>query len=225
VFRPGIHRPSSSPTTIAAPIQTGRNRSRVESLPTTGVADNTQTTCSFWWRPRINPSDTGNLRFQSLFNLTDQLTLTADANFQYVQATGGSTFFTFKEGSGQMIGATSIAGGGTTTAAFGCISGRGCDLNGDGDVLDTVGLFQPSLTQTHRYGSNVSLIYKFDEKTPSISPIRWIGAITARPAWPALSIPSPGPTSRSAACRIRRIWWKPPTAPRCVSATAAPTPS
>jgi iron complex outermembrane receptor protein len=62
-----------------------------------------------------------------------------------------------------MIGATSIAGGGTTTAAFGCISGRGCDLNGDGDVLDTVGLFQPSLTQTHRYGSNVSLIYKFDE--------------------------------------------------------------
>ena len=133
------------------------------ATPTAGVADNTQTTCSFWGRPRINPSDTGNLRFQSLFNLTDQLTLTADANFQYVQATGGSTFFTFKENSGQMIGATHIAGGGTTTAAFGCIAGRGCDLNGDGDVLDTVGLFQPSLTQTHRYGSNVSLIYKFDE--------------------------------------------------------------
>ncbi|HVW72089.1 MAG TPA: TonB-dependent receptor [Rhizomicrobium sp.] len=133
------------------------------STPTTGVADNTQTTCSFWYRPRINPSDTGNLRFQSLFNLTNQLTLTADANFQYVEATGGATFFTFKENSGQLIGASTIAGGGTTTTPFGCIAGRGCDLNGDGDVLDTVGLYQPSLTQTHRYGSNVSLIYKFDE--------------------------------------------------------------
>jgi iron complex outermembrane receptor protein len=134
------------------------------ATPTAGVTDNTETTCSLWYRPRVNPSDTGNLRFQSLFNLTDALTLTADANFQYVQATGGSTFFTFAENSPQLIGNTVIgAGTNLTTGAYGCIAGRGCDLNGDGDVRDTVGAYQPSLTQTHRYGSNVSLIYKFDE--------------------------------------------------------------
>ena len=82
-------------------------------------ADNTQTTCSFWYRPRINPSDTGNIRFQSLFHLTDALTLTADANFQYVEATGGSTFFTFKENAPQLIGGTTvIAGSGTGDAAL-----------------------------------------------------------------------------------------------------------
>lgn len=133
------------------------------ATPVTGAADNTQTTCSFWFKPRVNPSDTGNLRFQSLYNLTDALTVTADANFQYVMATGGSTFFTFKENGGQLIGNTAIAGPATTTAALGCIPGRGCDLNGDGDALDTVGLYQPSVTQTHRYGTNVSLIYKLDE--------------------------------------------------------------
>jgi len=137
-----------------------QNCPRVTPVP--GGADNTQTTCSFWYRPRINPSDTGNLRFQSLFNVTDALTVTADANFQYVMATGGSTFFTFKENGGQLIGNTGISGA-ATGAAFACLPGRGCDLNGDGDVLDTVGLYQPSVTQTHRYGANVSAIYKFDE--------------------------------------------------------------
>ena len=134
------------------------------ATPVAGVADNTQTTCSFWYKARVNPSDTGNIRFQSLFNLSDALTLTADASFQYVEATGGSTFFTFKENSGQQIGGSVIAGPATTTTPLGCIPGRGCDLNGDGDVLDTVGLYQPSLTQTHRYGANVSLIYKLNEQ-------------------------------------------------------------
>jgi iron complex outermembrane receptor protein len=133
------------------------------SAPVSGVSDNTQTNCSFWSRPRLNPSDTGNIRFQSLFHLTDALTLTADGNFQYVEATGGSTFFTFKENASQLIGNTVIAGGASTTTPYGCIPGRGCDLNGDGDLQDTVGLYQPSLTQTHRYGANVSLIYKLDD--------------------------------------------------------------
>lgn len=133
------------------------------SAPSAGAADNVQTTCSFWWRPRVNPSDTGNLRFQSLFNVTDALTVTADANFQYVEATGGGTFYTFKENSSQLIGNTAIAGPSIVTNPYGCIAGRGCDLDGDGDVMDTVGLYQPSVTQTHRYGANVSAIYKFDE--------------------------------------------------------------
>ncbi|MDB5733597.1 MAG: TonB-dependent receptor [Alphaproteobacteria bacterium] len=177
-----IHNPNGSgyianPLPGAVPTNLGGTNTNFDTLgwdrdfrqtcptttPVSGVADNTQTTCSFWTRPRVNPSDTGNVRFQSLFNLTDALTLTADANFQYVEATGGSTFFTFKENAGQQIGSSVIAGPALTTTPYGCIAGRGCDLNGDGDVLDTVGLFQPSLTQTHRYGANVSLIYRLDE--------------------------------------------------------------
>ena len=151
------------------------NSGAINAGPQSGVADFTQTTCSFWYRPRINPSDTGNIRFQSLWHLAQDLTLTADANLQYVLATGGSTFFTFPKSvaaagtnasaantARQLVGG-SKGGSGTTTSAFGCIPGVGCDLNGDGDVLDTVGLYQPSVTNTRRWGFNTSLIYAIDD--------------------------------------------------------------
>ncbi|MDE2266957.1 MAG: TonB-dependent receptor, partial [Alphaproteobacteria bacterium] len=128
--------------------------------PTAGVADNTMTTCGNWYKAKINPSDTGNIRAQSLWHLMDGLTLTVDANLQYVLANGGG-LYTFKENSGQLIGNTT--GTGTTTTPYGCISGVGCDLNGDGDVKDTVGLYQPSTTNTRRWGFNTSLIYQFDD--------------------------------------------------------------
>ncbi|MEJ1969702.1 MAG: TonB-dependent receptor [Rhizomicrobium sp.] len=131
------------------------------TAPVKGVADNTMTTCGNWYKAKINPSDTGSLRAQSLWHLMDSLTLTVDANVQYVLANGGG-LFTFKENSPQLIGGTS-GGVGTTTTAFGCIAGKGCDLNGDGDLLDTVGLYQPSTTNTRRWGFNTSLIYQFDE--------------------------------------------------------------
>src|SRR6201999_588685 len=147
------------------------NSGTITSGPQSGVTDYTMTTCSFWYRPRINPSDTGNIRFQSLWHLTSDLTLTADANMQYVLATGGSTFFTFPESVAAANGNASAAntarqlvgGTGTTTKALGCIPGVGCDLNGDGDVLDTVGLYQPSVTNTRRWGFNTSLIYAIDD--------------------------------------------------------------
>ena len=151
------------------------NSGAIQSAPQAGVTDYTMTTCSFWYRPRINPSDTGNIRFQSLWHLTQDLTFTVDSNVQYVLATGGSTFFTFPEsvlaaGSSasakntalQLVGG-STGGSGTTTKPFGCIPGVGCDLNGDGDVLDTVGLYQPSVTNTRRWGFNSSLIYALDD--------------------------------------------------------------
>ena len=151
------------------------NAGTVTGSPLAGRTDYTMTTCSFWYRPRINPSDTGNVRFQSLWHLTQDLTLTADANLQYVLATGGSTFFTFPESvaaagtnastantARQLVGG-SKGGTGTTTSAFGCIPGTGCDLNGDGDVLDTVGLYQPSVTNTRRWGFNTSMIYAIDD--------------------------------------------------------------
>ncbi|MDE2181894.1 MAG: TonB-dependent receptor [Alphaproteobacteria bacterium] len=128
--------------------------------PTAGSADNTMTSCTNWYRGKINPSDTGNLRFHSLWHLLPNLTFTADASLQYVLANGGG-IYTFRETSGQLGGG--IGGAGTTTTPYGCIANVGCDLNGDGDVLDTVALYQPSTTNTRRWGYSSSLIYVFDE--------------------------------------------------------------
>lgn len=131
------------------------------TAPTAGVADNTMTTCSNWYRGKVNPSDTGNLRAHSLWHLMDNLTLTADASLQYVLANGGG-IYNFYENSAQLIGGSS-GGSGTTTTPYGCIPGVGCDLNGDGDVKDQVALYQPSTTNTRRWGFSSSLIYEFDE--------------------------------------------------------------
>ena len=131
------------------------------STPVKGTADNTMTTCGNWYRGKLNPSDTGNLRFHSLWHLLPNLTFTADASLQYVLANGGG-IYTFKETNTQLAGSSS-GGSGTTTTPYGCIAGKGCDLNGDGDILDTVAAYQPSTTNTRRWGYSSSLIYRFDD--------------------------------------------------------------
>ncbi|MBU6297143.1 MAG: TonB-dependent receptor [Alphaproteobacteria bacterium] len=128
------------------------------TAPTSGVADSTMTGCSNWYRVRVNPSDTGNIRMSSLWHLLPDLTLTADGSLQYVLANGGGTT-TLSENDPSLIGATVIGGPATTTTPYGCIAGRGCDLNGDGDLLDKVQVYRPSNTNTRRWGFNTSLIY------------------------------------------------------------------
>jgi iron complex outermembrane receptor protein len=91
----------------------------------------------------INPSNTGNIRGQSRFSLSDALTLTVDPSFQYVRANGGGSA-TFNENSAQLIANT---------------ASTGVDLNFDGDVLDRVRLYSPSNTNTYRYGLTSSLIW------------------------------------------------------------------
>jgi iron complex outermembrane receptor protein len=93
----------------------------------------------------INPSNTGNIRGLSSWNLSDSLTLTLDPYFQYVLANGGGAQV-FPENDPQLRG--------NTTAA-------GVDLNGDGDILDRVYLYRPNTTNTRRYGLTSSLIWKF----------------------------------------------------------------
>jgi iron complex outermembrane receptor protein len=95
----------------------------------------------------INPSNTGNIRGLSSWNLSKDLILTVDPSFQYVLANGGGAQ-TFSEKDKQLIG--------NSTAT-------GVDLNGDGDTLDTVYLYRPNTTNTRRYGLTSSLIWKFAE--------------------------------------------------------------
>ena len=95
----------------------------------------------------INPSNTGNIRAQGKFHLTDNLILTVDPSFQFVMANGGGTQ-TLSEKDKRVIGAS---------------GGTGFDLNGDGDTNDTVRFYAPSNTKTHRFVLTSSLIWRINE--------------------------------------------------------------
>jgi iron complex outermembrane receptor protein len=130
------------------------------AVPTAGAPDNdgasttidttvpglAPSTCTNYYNLRINPSNTGNVRGQLKLSLTPSLTLTADPGYQQTLANGGGTT-TIRENDARLRG--------TSTAA-------GVDLNGDGDVLDTVRLYQPSNTRTKRYTFLTSLIWELD---------------------------------------------------------------
>lgn len=103
--------------------------------------------CGTFYGWFINPSDTANIRGAARFTLTDKLTLTIDPTYQYVMANGGGTQ-NINENDQRLQG-----------AFFGTPTGRGVDLNGDGDVLDRIKLYSPSNTNTNRYTVNSSLIY------------------------------------------------------------------
>jgi iron complex outermembrane receptor protein len=110
---------------------------------TAGKADS-DAACSSFYGVRINPSDTGNIRLSSLIHITDELSLTFDPSLQYVLANGGG-YTSLAENDPRLLGNTKFVG---------------VDLTRDGDVLDTVGVYSPSNTNTIRYGLNTSLIWR-----------------------------------------------------------------
>lgn len=108
---------------------------------------------SNFWKLHPNPVDFGDIRGQSRFNLSHGVSLTVDPYFFYTLANGGgatSLSETDKRLLGRGAATTCFNKGGAAT---------GIDQNGDGDCLDTVLVYSPSNTQTHRYGVNSSLIY------------------------------------------------------------------
>lgn len=119
-----------------------------------GTAD-AATSCGSDFEFRYNPSNTGNLRMSSRFTLADGLVLTVDPSFQYTKANGGGTV-TAKEGTTTLNGVAGLTGFAGGNYYF------GRDLNGDGDLLDTVRLLAPSHTETYRIGVISSLRYEID---------------------------------------------------------------
>jgi iron complex outermembrane recepter protein len=97
---------------------------------------------------RINPSNTGNVRVQGKFQLMDGLIFTFDPSFQYVLANGGGSQV-FREIDPRLRG--------TATAT-------GVDLNGDGDVLDSVRVYAPNTTNTRRFGLTSSLVWDINDQ-------------------------------------------------------------
>ena len=102
---------------------------------------------------RINPSNTGNVRMQSLWHLGENLRLTFDPSYQYMLANGGGTT-TINETVGTSADVRPIARQ---------VNAAGFDLNGDGDILDTVRFYTPNTTNTNRYGATASLIWDLND--------------------------------------------------------------
>lgn len=110
--------------------------------------------CTNFFGIRINPSNTGNVRIQSSFAITDSLRLTVDPSFQYVLANGGGTT-TIAETDGRLRGRNAA---GTAFAA------AGVDVNGDGDIVDNnIRFYTPNNTNTYRYGVTGSLIWDIND--------------------------------------------------------------
>jgi iron complex outermembrane receptor protein len=105
--------------------------------------------CTNFYGVRINPSDTGNIRLSSLFHLTEDLSLSVDPSIQYVLANGGG-YTSLSETDPRLAGALRPT-----------IIGE--DLNGDGDALDTIGVYSPNNTNTIRYGLNTSLVWRVNQ--------------------------------------------------------------
>jgi iron complex outermembrane receptor protein len=140
--------------------ETENDRSCTLPTPVNGTAQNAGTgstivrydgstgtgSCTNYYELRNNPSNTGNIRGQSRFTLTDNLVLTIDPSFQYVLANGGG-FGTFSERDDRLD-----LGGAV-----------GVDLNGDGDTLDTWALYTPNTTNTRRYGVTSSVVWDIDD--------------------------------------------------------------
>ncbi len=106
----------------------------------------------YFYGNQVNPTNTYNIRGESRFTILPNLHVTVDPAFQSVLADGGSQATTIAENDPRLIGAA------TTFPT--CPTGqKGVDLNGDGDCLDTVRVFVPSLTHTQRITVNTSVVW------------------------------------------------------------------
>ncbi|MDQ3078770.1 MAG: TonB-dependent receptor [Pseudomonadota bacterium] len=128
-------------------------------VPQPGVAD-VPNTCGTEFDRRFNPSNTGNIRGASRFTLAEGLVFTVDPSFQYVKANGGGTVagrefgFDINPTAGR-ANCSTTANSATVNCVGGFFTGSpfagGVDLNGDGDLRDTVTVLAPSQTRTRRY--------------------------------------------------------------------------
>lgn len=141
----------------------------------TGVAGRADAagSCGTVFDYRFNPSDTGNIRVNSRFTLSDKLVLTVDPSYQYVKANGGGTVVGNEArrdinpaGSPGAANCATAANSATVQCQAGFFGGQayfGRDLNGDGDILDQVNVLSPSQTQTHRFAVLSSLLYDIND--------------------------------------------------------------
>jgi len=137
--------------------------------------------CGTEFDRRYNPSNTGNIRLASRFTF-GQFTLTLDPSYQYTKANGGGTVTgneglrdidpTDPDGPGgeAPVASTALCRAAANAPGRTCVAGYlggtpyfGRDINGDGDILDTVTVLAPSQTQTHRFVVIAGLRYDIND--------------------------------------------------------------
>lgn len=134
----------------------------VNTVARPGAVDNANA-CGSEFERRYNPSNTGNIRWNSRFTLAEGLIFTLDGAYQTVKANGGGTGIAV-EGLGPNgttgVVFTAVPSIGTSRAAY-YFTGR--DLNGDGDLLDSIRILNPSQTRTNRWTAIANLAYDLSE--------------------------------------------------------------
>ncbi|WP_294275234.1 TonB-dependent receptor [uncultured Sphingomonas sp.] len=146
------------------------------ATPGAGTGQDDRNLCGNARQIRVNPVDTGNARFNSLFTLNDKLTLTIDGGYSYTLANGGgSTVFAESDAN---AGARGVSR--NQLGRLGAGVAPGVDLNGDGDRLDYVRVFYPSNTQTHRLIAVGGLRYDIDPANLVRMAYTWDRARTAQ---------------------------------------------
>jgi iron complex outermembrane receptor protein len=144
-IRPGVADPVAAQLTPAQTAAAGLPLSATQA----GNATN-------YWALHPNPVDFATIRGASLFQLRDNLTLTVDPSFFYTLANGGGSQAVSecdKRILGKNFGAT------TTVPTSACR-----DLNGDGDTLDTVAVYSPNNTNTHRWVLTSSVLWELNQQ-------------------------------------------------------------
>lgn len=164
-FNAGLHPENDiacfRPAGVAGTVQNESNQSTAITY-FGGTLNNTS--CTNDSRTRINPSNTGNIRGQFSYGLTDNLRLTIDPSFQYTIANGGG--YTLTSERDDRLDQNTTNNAALTTAAqcaAAAILNTGVDLNGDGDSCDNVGLYTPNNTNTRRYGVISSLLWDIND--------------------------------------------------------------
>lgn len=156
----------------------GIARCEINTVARAGQID-AANSCGSTFDERMNPSNTGNVRVNSRFTLAEGLVLTVDPSFQYTKANGGGTVVAQEArrdvNPNPLVGTTPTNSNCNTTpngpfvsCQTGYIGGTpyfGRDLNGDGDLLDSVRVLAPSQTQTNRYGLITGLRYEMGDHT------------------------------------------------------------
>ncbi len=159
---------SASAIAADGPFFLGDNYSWIPETVTAGKADTPASNVGpagsdyEFYKLYPNPVNFASVRGQSRFTLAPGLTFTFDPSFFYTIANGGGAT-NLSETSALLKGNPTIA----PTNSHACVSKgvvTGVDLNGDGDCLDTLVAYDPSNTQTYRYGLTTSLLYDLNEQ-------------------------------------------------------------
>jgi iron complex outermembrane receptor protein len=129
------------------------------AAPGNNAAQTDASACNNIYATAQNPSNTGNIRLNSRFTLSDRLTLTVDGAYQYVKANGGGSALLAERDANS--GSSGVYNRQLTRLGAG--TGTGVDINRDGDTLDLVRVYFPSNTRTQRLTAIVGLRYELDD--------------------------------------------------------------